>query len=715
MRFNPIDKHFIFINYQSPEKLTPMKLIKATYHSRNFLHSAFALVFWVAVLTSTFPAQILNLSPAAEKPQPVSTVENRNADVSNFDVNKDFRIEKMPVEAGAELITIFANLKGLRNSSLMTNEEVPLISILRDTFGDEKIENDRLRYVWMLSYTKPSFGQRLASFVPFLYKRTGNKTDVGKNPPPPIIDLSPSKKDIWDKIFWTAFKSLILSDFSIPIRSSALQNRENAGNYRKAAVARALAVLSLYESVEGETILSDGEMKDIQARLLLSDKFLGSLMQSENLERVYQNNLGKTRELRGSNWELLRQYSEAEGLYFEPIEMPDHTATHALVWVALSDLAVNKNKKFNSRFLNIKNPWKDSRLLNWKGYSQVRWFDEQNRAVEPETVGAKPKTMIPLALYGLDYPKIPTLLVDFRDKNNPKKREMSKRILDDLTKNVLSVSKFGSLPYFVGRYVYDFVTNRRGMDINQVSRFNSYAQLKLLLSLNASFEPEFRDDILERLESVSLNPLENDLEIEMKLARRQYENLVEYAKRPDGLPEQIEKDRREEMIDLKHGTGQRVLYRLGNIFSFGIYKHYEKDTPELRNALDFRRQLDYHERFLIETARVSAKPEIDSDAEAVKNSLRFMTERGDAASTKTANAVAKLFSITDDVEILSLALSGLYGINNPTAKKQLLEIYQNQNTASRWRDLSLFYLKLAVKTRQNISPNDALAISEISE
>jgi len=66
--------------------------------------------------------------------------------------------------------------------------------------------------------------------------------------------------------------------------------------------------------------------------------------------------------------------------------------------------------------------------------------------------------MIPLALYGLDHPKIPVLLVDFRDSQNPKRREMSRRILQDLTKNVLAFSQFGDLPYFLGRSVFDFVT-----------------------------------------------------------------------------------------------------------------------------------------------------------------------------------------------------------------------------------------------------------------
>ena len=82
------------------------------------------------------------------------------------------------------------------------------------------------------------------------------------------------------------------------------------------------------------------------------------------------------------------------------------------------------------------------------------------------------------------------LLVDFRDSYNPKKREMSRRVLNDVTRNMLSLSKFGNLPFFLGRTVYDFVTGRRGMDINQPSRLHTYSQLKLLLALNTSMEPD---------------------------------------------------------------------------------------------------------------------------------------------------------------------------------------------------------------------------------
>src|SRR5690349_24899209 len=293
-------------------------------------------------------------------------------------------------------------------------------------------------------------------------------------------------------------------------------------------------------------------MATIQARLLLSDKMFGGLVDDSNLENYYTRRTSETRDERGHNWELLRQRAEAESLYFEPLLMPDGSATHALVWVAKRDLIKQQGARFNSRFLNIANPWTDKRLLSWNGFVETRYFDSENHPVDSDTPGAEAVEMIPLGLYGLDYPKIPMLLVDFRDSYNPKTREMSRRVLSDLTHNVLSISKFGNLPFFLGRTVFDFVTGRRGMDINQPSRLHTYSQLKLLLALNSSMEPDLRSEVSGRLEKISLNPFENDLDAEAKIATAQYEALVAYAKDPHGLAEKLELDRREELTPLEH-------------------------------------------------------------------------------------------------------------------------------------------------------------------
>lgn len=649
---------------------------------------------------------VSNTNPSSANPQ-----EKQNID---FDLSKDFRIEKTLVKGGSEIITIFANLKGMQDLPDEAAEQVPLVSVLRDTLGDDKLENDTLRYLWMMTYTKPSFLQKASAVIPFFYVRTANKKSIGNSPPPPVIDLYKTDKQMWNRVFWAVFRNFVLNDFGSLARSPSLHYRENITNYRKTAIVRALALISLYEATSNEKLLSDSEMREIQARLSVSSSFFSPLMQRENLDRVYNKDVTLSKDTIAQNWELLRQTTESQDLIFEPLTMPDGRSTHAIVWTTEEDLAANKNKKFDGRFLNIKNPWKDKRLINWKGYKEVRWFDADNRQVEPNTPGAKSQTMIPLGLYGLDFPKIPSLLVDFRNTQNPKRREMSRRILEDFSRT-LSLSRFGNMPFFVGRFVYDYVTSKRGMDINQVSRFESYAQLKLLLSLNASLDTEFRDEVSKRLEIVSLNPLENNLDVEIGLAKKQYENLMSYAKRDDGLPAKIEKDRREEMVYLKHGSKKRMLFALGNFLSFGIYTHREKPTPELMNKLDIRRQLSYHERILREVAMYSANPKIDNDVEMIRASLQFMAENGTTAGDKTAAAIYSIFTITEDEEIRDLCLKSLYKINRASAKKELLSLYQNPQTDFHWQPQILNYLKDALKTNQKFYPIDAEAIAKLLE
>lgn len=619
----------------------------------------------------------------------------------------------MPIEGGAELLTIFGQLDGLARGPEQSTE-VPLVSIVRDTLGDDNTDNDRLRYVWMLSYTKPTMGQRLASAVPFLYSRVSNKRSAGKGAPPPIMDLAAADREVWERFLWTALQNILLDPYLMPVKAVSRTYRRNLADYRKAHVVRALAILSLYEAETGAApAFTPGEMSDIQARLLLSEKTFGGIVDDIYLQRVYEKQTTLMRDLRGHNWELLRQRAEAEALYFEPLQMPDGSATHALVWVARPDLARNRERRFDARFLNFKNPWADARLQNWKGYTETRYFDADNRPVEAGTEGAHAVEMIPLALYGLDFPKIPILLVDFRDGGNPKRREMSRRVLEDVTRNLLSLSSYANVPYFLGRTIYDFVTSKRGMDVNQPSRLRTYSQLKLLLQLQASLDPSLREEISNRLERVSLNPLENNLEAEAQLAREQYSALIAYAKRADGLPAQLDRDRRAEMTPLKHGRAEQVLFRLANVLSFGLYTHREKATPELRAQLDVNRQLAYHERYLRQVAKSSPQVEIVWKIEDVRRSLRFIAENGASANRKVASAAARIFTRTQDEETRNLCLNGLYRINNETAKRELLRIYRDQKLEARWRTQSAEYLRLALKEEQRIAPADAKAILSV--
>jgi hypothetical protein len=643
---------------------------------------ASVLVF-VLLVSFLFPASLLAQDARSPEQGPKSK-PNSSDDI--------FRLERVSVAGGAELITIHARLDGIQTPE--RGNWVPLVTVLRDTLGDASPENDRLRYVWPLTYTRPTIGQRLSGAVPFLYSRVGSRKSASEKAPPPVLDLAATDCDVWNKIFWTALQSLLLDPYGIPVKASTRSYRQNSSDYRKSHIIRALSVLSLYEAVAGPEsapTFSQSELAEIQARLKLTDKTFGGLVSELNLQRYNERQITDLRDTRGHNWELLRQRAEAESLFFEPLQMPDGSTTHALLWVAKSDLIANQGKRYDGRFLNIASPWTDKRLLDWPGYSETRAVDSENRSVSPETPGARVTELVPLALYGLDSPKIPTLLVDFRDTFNPKKRELSGRVLQDVTRNVLSVSRYGDLPYFLGRTLFDFVTGRRGMDINQPSRLRTYSQLKLLLSLNQSLNPELREQLGNRLERVSLNPMENDVDVEAKLATEQYAALLAYAKRPDGLPQKLDRDRRAEMGQLAHGGARQTLFRLANILSFGTYTHREKASPELESRLDLARRFAYHTHFLREVANSSPQIDVTWDLSEVRRSLQFIVDHAPEADSKSASAAATIFLRTQDDETRRFCLESLTHMTNPKAKTELLRLSQRKDLDQAGRDLLLSY------------------------
>ena len=600
------------------------------------------------------------------------------------------RLERVEVPGGAELITVHAKLAGIESPE--NDKWIPLVSILRDTLGDDNAENNRLRYVWPLTYTRPTVKQRLAAAIPFFYTRVGNKEKLTKTPPP-ALDLASPESEVWDKIFWTALQNILLDPYGTPIKASTSSYRRNSSDYRRSHIIRALSVLALYEAVKGEKVLSGAEMATIQGRLLLSQKTFGGLVDDSKLQSYYAKKTTQARDERGHNWELLRQRAESESLYFEPLSMPDGSATHALLWVAKRDLIKQQGARFDSRFLNISNPWTDKRLLDWKGYVESRYFDSENHLVDSQTPGAEAVEMIPLGLYGLDNPKIPMLLVDFRDSYNPKKREMSRRVLNDVTRNFLSLSKFGNLPFFLGRTVYDFTTGRRGIDINQPSRLHTYSQLKLLLSLNTTMEPELRSEVSGRLETISLNPFENDLNAEAGIALAQYEKLLAFAKDPNGLAAQLERDRRAEMMPLEHGANARLAFRVLNVMSFGTYVHREEHKEDMEARLDIARRLQYHTSFLRQVAKSTAEVDITWNLDDVRKSLRFIAEHGSEAGGNAASATAKIFARTKDDETRRACLDSLSRIHSSKAKGELLRISQNNDVDKALRDLASEYLR----------------------
>jgi hypothetical protein len=190
--------------------------------------------------------------------------------------------------------------------------------------------------------------------------------------------------------------------------------------------------------------------------------------------------------------------------------------------------------------LGISDPYRDSRVRNWSGYTETRYWDAEGRATDADSLGARPVELIPLALYSLEYPKVPLLLVDFRSTRAPKHHEMLRRAVVDVVSSVLGISKWGNWPYFAGSWTWNFVRARHGAPYSRAARLKAYSQVRQWLAFDQSLDPALRAELQKRLEVLGVNPLEDTVFDEAKFARRQYDALLRYADDPQGLAARLD-------------------------------------------------------------------------------------------------------------------------------------------------------------------------------
>jgi hypothetical protein len=474
----------------------------------------------------------------------------------------DFRLERTPVTGGAELLTVFASVADQA-------EQVPLLSVLRDTLGDGDPANDRLRYVWALTGATPTLLQRAAAAVPFFYFRP----NLGKNAdktPGAVIDLGDTSTLVWNSLAQQIMQITAIDSNGALIRASTRRYRTNVTDRRRVNLMGSLAVVSqLEENPEIRREFSEAELLEIQARMNLAGQTLGGLVTADKLSDAYFTRRTQIQETRGHNWELLRQRAEANGLYFEPMGI-GASPTHAMLWIAKEDVA-DATHAFNSKFLGITNPYTDNRVRGWRGITVTRDGHE----------------LIPLALYGLDYPKVPLLLVDFRNTYSPKRREMMARATTDVVTGLIGYSKWGNWPYMAGSFLWNFTITRRGSATNGQQRLRAYSEVRRWLALDHHLTPELRHDLQTRLEVMGVNPLDQSIFEEMGIAKRQYAALLKFAADPKGLVVKLNHDRAGELTTDTHGTAARTGFVLASVATLGIYKHHEEAKgADLVRALD---------------------------------------------------------------------------------------------------------------------------------
>jgi hypothetical protein len=103
------------------------------------------------------------------------------------------------------------------------------------------------------------------------------------------------------------------------------------------------------------------------------------------------------------------------------------------------------------KLLNIKDPWRDQQLENWKGTTYNRALDENGSLLPVGASGGRLITLVPLGIYSLSYPRHPLLLFDFRDKQRVRRREVIQRATTEITSGVLGISRFTNWYYYLGK------------------------------------------------------------------------------------------------------------------------------------------------------------------------------------------------------------------------------------------------------------------------
>jgi len=532
------------------------------------------------------------------------------------------RVDRLEAPGGSEVDTLMYALPD-------GGGDLPLVSILIDTLGDSDPTNDTMRNVWVLTYARPSLLQRIVAGLPFVYVHPGSPHPDPNAVPAPILDMSAEGgRNTCLTLLHSLTQAEFLDPAGLPVRATTRAYWGNATDFRNEHVWSALPVLAAADRESAVGALSHDEMERLQARLQLSTRLFGDLVSRSYLHTAFEKERNADILYRQHNWDMLRQLAEQNGLYFQPLTLGLSKDANALLWAERHPAAARQQVEFDSKYLGIANPFEGSWLEKWKGYTEQWTLDQYGSRVAPGAPGSHVATMVPVALYTLDYPKAPLLLVDFRQPSKPMRREAFSRGVDQLTTGILGLTTFGNLEFFAAKTTYTFVQRRHGAAVDRSARLRAYAQLQHSLFLDDSLDPKLRSYLLSRVNGLALNPFDDSMKTEAALAREQYAALRAYVLSPEGLAREVDRARSREVASHIHSKGQIALYRVATISTLGLYRHTDRMTPELLAQVDRQRRFAWHKRFLEQVIDSTPPAEVAYDTEQVQRSIDVVTTIG---------------------------------------------------------------------------------------
>jgi hypothetical protein len=149
--------------------------------------------------------------------------------------------------------------------------DLPVVSLLRDTLGDNARENDRILYVWLLPSASRSLPQKIMAGVPFFYWRLGRGPEtVSSRDLRPLLDLNTPEHPVMSEVRrslvqWAAFDPL-----TMPVRASSRMYRSNMSDDERLKLEETITYLRNAPTAETDRAMpTSRELNTVIARLEL--------------------------------------------------------------------------------------------------------------------------------------------------------------------------------------------------------------------------------------------------------------------------------------------------------------------------------------------------------------------------------------------------------------------------------------------------------------
>ena len=481
------------------------------------------------------------------------------------------------------------------------SRDIPLIAVLKDTLGDSNPENDRLTYVWLLTYKRPSWGQRILSAIPLFYWHFGNGSDGGRqHDVSPLLDLASPEHPMLadfrhDLMQWTALDPSFMA-----IRATSRTYRTNEVDHERLHIEEAASYLRKAPVSEDGIGLTLTQVNVVIARLELRKKLLGGFVSQKRTAQLGERAAFQEERIRMRNWELLRECAEKTGLVFQPLDVGTTPRDYAMLSFPADETLEPSGTSLSPvwKLLGISNPWRDGVLRKDRGAQNA-----------------------PLAIYSLNYSKAPLLMIDFRSKKRVRWHEVAQRSINEITAGIIGLSHFTNWYYYVAADLYDFYAGRHGAAVDQAARLDCYAQFRVELAMDTHLDRKLRNEMQQHIESLEINPLESNPQREIAAAWARYAQLEQEA-RPNGpLLERIDKDRRRELASFGESGVGMTWYGALHELTFGAYTHRAKEGPAELEQLDRNRRVDYELAFLDSLTRAGTRPEVTYNSAHIEKSI----------------------------------------------------------------------------------------------